>query len=295
MSDWAIETQQLGCRFGDAWAVNGLDLQVPRGAVFGLLGENGAGKSTTMQMLTGLLLPDQGQASVLGFDPARDEVAVKSRVGYVPEKYGFYDYMRVTEIIAFVAAYHDNWNQELEQELLSDFELPAQTRVGDLSKGMRAKLALLLALAYEPDLLLLDEPAGGLDPASRRNFIETILGRYQQEGKTILLSSHLLNEFSGLIDHVGFIKNGRLDLVAPLPSLQQKMKRLRLVFEQGTPPQLRLDGALQVQLNGREAVATVADFEEEKTLAGLTVYQPTHVMVEDLSLEDMFIARLGRG
>ena len=292
MSDWAIEAKNLGQKFGSKWAVKGLDLQVPRGSVFGLLGENGAGKSTTIQMLIGLLPPTEGQCKVLGIDPMLDEVGVKSRVGYVPENYGFYEYMRVKEIVAFVAAYHNDWNYDLQKELIAEFSLNEDNKVKELSKGMRAKLALLLALSFEPELLLLDEPAGGLDPAARRNFIETILSRYQQTGKTILVSSHLLNEFSGLIDHVAFIKEGKADLVAPLDQLQLQMKKVRIVFENGIPEGLDLPGSIDTKLNGREAVAVIDNFNEEVTLSQINEFDPSHVVIEDLSLEDIFVARV---
>ncbi|MDA1369618.1 MAG: ABC transporter ATP-binding protein [Proteobacteria bacterium] len=293
MTDWAIETTKLGHRFGSNWAVRGLDLQVPRGSVFGLLGENGVGKSTTIQMLIGQLLPTEGSANVLGLDPVTDEVAIKTRVGYVPEKYGFYEYMRIREIIALVAAYHSDWNHDLQRQLIGEFSLNENNRVSELSKGMRAKLALLMALSFEPEMLLLDEPASGLDPAARRNFIETILSRYQQTGKTILLSSHLLNDFAGLLDHVAFMRDGKIDLVAPLEQLQRQMKRVRLVFEDGIPESLHVNGSIKTSVNGREAVATVEHFDAERTMVELKALNPSHIIVEDLSLEDIFVARTG--
>lgn len=149
MSDWAIETVNFGQRFGANWAVKNLNLQVPQGSVFGLLGENGAGKSTTIQMLMGLLPPSEGHSRVLGLDPVRDEMGVKSRVGYVPEQYGFYEWMRVKEITAFVAAYHSNWNYALQKELIAGFSLNEENKVRELSKGMRAKLAFSMSLLVD--------------------------------------------------------------------------------------------------------------------------------------------------
>lgn len=294
MTDLAIETTNLGQKYGSKWAVKDLNLQIPKGSVFGLLGENGAGKSTTIQMLMGLLPPTEGHSLVLGLDPMRDEIGVKSKVGYVPEKYGFYEYMRVKEIVAFVAAYHNDWNYDFQKELTTEFALNEDYKVKDLSKGMRAKLALLMALSFEPEMLLLDEPAGGLDPAARRNFIETILSRYQQTGKTIVLSSHLLNEFSGLIDHVAFIKDGSAELVAPVEQIQKQMKRVRVVFDAGIPDAFTLDGIISTKLNGREAIATFENFDPEESLVQINAFDPSHVFVEDLSLEDIFVARANR-
>ncbi|HIG39643.1 MAG TPA: ABC transporter ATP-binding protein [Gammaproteobacteria bacterium] len=291
MTEWAIETSELGQCFDDNWAIRGLNLQVPRGSVFGLLGENGAGKSTTIQTLMGLLLPSEGSVSVLGFDPKTDDVAIKSNVGYVAEKHGFYEQMRISEIIAFIGAYHRNWNDQLCDELLNEFSLEPDVRIKSLSKGMRAKLALLLALSFEPDMLLLDEPASGLDPAARRNFIETILSRYQQTGKTIVLSSHLLNEFSGLLDHVAFIRHGKIDLASPTEQLHQDMKRVRLVFDQGVPEQLNMPGLISIESSGREAVAIIDKFQHERSMAALSHLNASHISVEELSLEDIFVVR----
>ena len=292
MTDWAIETQNLGQRFGDPWAVQGLDLQVPRGSVFGLLGENGSGKSTTIQMLMGLLPPTEGSTNVLGFDPVTDDVAVKSNVGYVAEHHGFYENMRVKDIVAMIAAYHTTWNDSVRGELQREFELQDDARISALSKGMRAKLALLMALAFEPDMLILDEPAGGLDAAARRNFIETILSRYQETGKTIFLSSHLLNEFSGLLDHVAFLRAGKIDFVAPLEQLHKDMKQVRLIFDQGLPDTLEIPGSLSLQTQGREAVAIFDQFDATTTLAQLGELNASHTLVEELSLEDIFVARM---
>ncbi len=293
MSDAAIKTERLGKRFRRKWAVEELDMEVPMGSVFGLLGPNGAGKSTTIHMLMGLLPPTQGHMSVLGIDPVRDDVAVRRRVGYVPEIHGFYEWMTVDEIIGLVAPYHSRWDWQTCRSLQSDFRLDGKERVENLSKGMRAKLALLLALSFDPEMLVLDEPTGGLDPAARRSFIETILGKYQETGKTIFLSSHLMNEFAGLLDHVAFMREGRIELVSRLDELHKRMKRVRLVFDKCVPPDLRIDGAVSVRTNGREAVATLRTFDSERTPDALKQTGADNVTVEELTLEDIFVELVG--
>ena len=293
MTEWAIETHGLGHRFGSTWAVRNLDLKVPRGSVFGLLGPNGAGKSTTIHMLMGLLPPDEGSARIAGGDPVADEVSVRRRVGYVAERHGFYDWMTVDETVRLVAAYHRDWNEGLRGELQGEFGLDGGARVGDLSKGMRARLALLLALSFDPDLLVLDEPTGGLDPAARRHFIETILARYQESGKTILVSSHLLNEFSGLLDHVAFLKDGRLELSLPLEELRATVKRVRLTWEDGAPEGLVVPGARSLRRDGREAVAVLDAFDAARTPEALSGLGASSTVVEDLRLEDIFVEVVG--
>lgn len=297
MSDWAIQTFDLGYHYDSNWAVRNLNLQVPTGSVFGLLGENGAGKSTTLQMLMGLSPPHEGRSEVLGLDPDKDDIQVKSRVGYVAEKPGFYEYMRVTEIIDFISAYHRQWNDDLQAELLREFALDGSTVISQLSKGMRAKLSLLLALSFEPEMLLLDEPAGGLDPASQHHFIEAILSRYQASGKTILLSSHLLNEFSGLLDHVAFIENGSVAQSASMEELHNSTKRVRFLFEENITSTLdaalRNKGAISTTLNGREASAVFNDFDEAEKLQSLQALGAKELLLEELTLEQIFIARAG--
>ena len=293
MTEWAIETKSLGHRFGDKWAVRDLDLKVPHGSVLGLLGPNGAGKSTTIHMLMGLLPPNAGSALVAGHDPVADEVAVRQRVGYVAERHGFYEWMTVDETVSLVSAYHHDWDDGIRGDLQSEFGLEGAERVSELSKGMRARLALLLALSFDPDLLVLDEPTGGLDPAARRHFIETILGRYQESGKTILVSSHLLNEFSGLIDHVVFLRDGRLELSVPLDELRANVKRVRLIYEDGIPEDLVVPGARSLRRNGREAVALFDHFDPGHTLESIAGLGASRTVVDELTLEDIFVEVLG--
>jgi ABC-2 type transport system ATP-binding protein len=293
MSEWAIETNGLGHRFGKKWAVRNLDLKVPTGSVLGLLGPNGAGKSTTLHMLMGLLPPNEGSALVAGHDPVADEVAVRQRVGYVAEKHGFYEWMTVSETIRLVAAYHQDWDDALRKNLQGEFGLDGVERVGELSKGMRARLALLLALSFDPDLLVLDEPTGGLDPAARRHFIETILGRYQETGKTILVSSHLLNEFAGLLDHVAFLRDGRLEMSLPLEELRTKVKQVKLIYEGGIPADLIVPGARSLKRSGREAVALFDNFDPTETPKALAGLGASRTVVQGLRLEDIFVEVVG--
>ncbi len=294
MNDWAITTQNLGRRFRNNWAVRDLELQVPAGTIFGLLGPNGAGKSTTIQMLMGLLPPTEGTISVLGIDPSQNDVAVRKRVGYVPENHGFYDWMRVDETIGLVAPYHQNWDWERCDALQKDFDLDGSLRIKELSKGMRAKLALLLALSFDPEMLVLDEPTGGLDPAARREFIESILGQYQESGKTILVSSHLLNEFAGLIDYVTFIKNGKTFRTCSTEVLHREIKRARLVFNGDTPSSLDIQGAHSIKKSGRETLITFDNFDPEQTPKELEKTGAKHFDIEDLTLEDIFVELVGK-
>jgi ABC-2 type transport system ATP-binding protein len=293
MSEWAIETKGLGKQFGRKWAVRDLELHVPKGSVIGLLGPNGVGKTTTIQMLMGLLPPTKGTMSVLGIDPVKNAVGVKRRAGYVSEIHGFYEWMKVDELIGFVAPYHRDWEWDTCRTLLEEFGLEGNAQVKTLSKGTRGKLALLLALSFNPEMLILDEPTGGLDPAARRSFIETILARYQESDKTILVASHLMNEFAGLLDYVAFLKDGRLHLESSMEDLHRKVKRARLVFPDEVPAGFSVNGGAIVKKGRREVLVTFQDFDPERTPAELAATGATNVSIDEMTLEDIFVDLVG--
>ncbi len=293
MTSNAVEMRDVSQQFGATAALREVTLEVPRGSVFGLLGPNGAGKSTLLNTLMGLLPPASGQVRVLGLDPVDQDIEIRRRAGFVAEKHGFYERLTVDDHVAIVAPYHADWNQRLCAELRDAFELTPTARVSTLSKGQRARLALLLALSFEPEMLVLDEPAGGLDPAARRQLIEIILRHYQASEHTIVLSSHLLNEFAGLLDHVAILRDGRVEVSAPMQQLRDQTRRVRLVFEGGVPPDIQAAGADSLAVAGREVVA-VFDRFDDAALARLARFNASHQTVEPLSLEDIFIERAAR-
>src|SRR6266852_4243764 len=207
----AIQIEHLAYRYGSAEALHDLNLNVQPGRCYGLFGRNGAGKTTTMKCLLNLLRPQQGQVRVFGLDPVKQEVAVKRRLAYVPDQVAFYPWMTVRETLDYLASFREHWNQKTEQDLLDRFRLDPKKRTSALSKGQRTQVALVAAICPEPDLLVLDEPTSGLDPIVRREFIETVIGAYQdgKPGRTILVSTHLITEFEGLIDEFTIVDQGR--------------------------------------------------------------------------------------
>lgn len=208
----AIEIENLVRRYGRTDAVNGLSLRVERGRCYGFFGRNGAGKTTTIKCLLNLLQPTSGRTRVLGLDPQRDDVEMKSRIAYVPDHVAFYPWMTVGETLDYFAAFRPHWNSDTERSLLSQFGLDPAQKTTALSKGQRTQLALIAAVCPEPDLLVLDEPTSGLDPIVRREFIETIIGAYQDGGdgqRTVFVSTHLISEFEGLIDEFTIIEQGK--------------------------------------------------------------------------------------
>ncbi|MCB2153958.1 ABC transporter ATP-binding protein [bacterium] len=291
LDELAVRTWDLGRSFGKLWAVEGLEMTVPRGAAYGLLGLNGAGKSTTLRMLLGTLRAHRGWAAVLGRNPQHDALAIKSLVGYVPERPQFYDWMTAAELIAFVRRYRkDRWNDERATELARSFKIPLDQRIKTMSKGQQAKVSLLLALAFDPEMLLLDEPLGGLDPVMRREFLESLLAEYMESGRTVVISSHLVNEIAGLVDRVGMLVDGHLILEESTEDLRARVKRIRLQFEGDAPAEFpNVEGVVQRRVAGREARLTIEHFDSEKTIAQVRTCNPQDVVVEDLSLEDAFV------
>src|SRR3989304_3363939 len=201
----AIEIVGLTKRFGRTVAVNNLSLTIPRASTYGLIGPNGAGKSTTIKILMGILSATAGEARVLGIDVRTDPTLVKQRVGYVPETHYIYRWMRVKEVIGFCRSCYKSWNDRTCQEILDMFALDPGRKVKHLSKGMLAKLSLLLAVSHEPEVLLLDEPLSGLDPIVREEFLEGVLGTICARGQTVLISSHMLDDVRRLADTVGLL------------------------------------------------------------------------------------------
>src|SRR3989454_8046959 len=224
-------------------AIDNFNLTVQAGRCYGLFGRNGAGKTTTMKCLLNLLRPRSGTVRVFGLDPARNEVEVKRRLAYVPDYVAFYPWMTVRETLDYLASFRSHWNRDTEADLLDRFRLDATQRTGALSKGQRTQVALIAAVCPEPELLLLDEPTSGLDPIVRREFIETVIGAYQESDpghRTILVSTHLIAEFEGLIDEFTIMDHGRAVLSLDADEARERYQKIRVRFAQA-PPDLNLD------------------------------------------------------
>src|SRR3954471_21249775 len=250
----AIEINGLAYAYGRADAVHDLHLTVRPGCCYGLFGRNGAGKTTTMKCLLNLLRSPKGSVRVFGLDPARNEVEVKRRLAYVPDQVAFYPWMTVRETLDYLASFRSHWNRDIERDLLERFRLDPAQRTNALSKGQRTQVALIAAICPEPELLLLDEPTSGLDPIVRREFIETVIGAYQEgdPGKrTILVSTHLISEFEGLIDEFTLMDQGRDVLSLGADEARERYQKIRARFPQPAP-EMDFKGALQVRRNGRE-------------------------------------------
>jgi ABC-2 type transport system ATP-binding protein len=242
-----IRIEGLVKRYRGQAAVDRLTLEVPEGSVFGLLGENGAGKTTTLQALLGLIRPNSGRLEVLGLDPSRQGFEVRRRIGYVPESPVLYDWMTVSEIGWFAAAFHLDADgstagyQARYAELVRGFELPPKRKIKALSKGMRAKVSLSLALASDPPLLILDEPTSGLDVLVRREFLESMVD-LAGAGRTVVLSSHQIGEVERVASHVALLHKGKLILAEPLDDLKAHTFLILVTFASRDHPEAPPEG-----------------------------------------------------
>jgi ABC-2 type transport system ATP-binding protein len=230
MRDEIVAVEAVSRVFGRTIALADVTLSVVRGTVFGLVGENGAGKTTLIKHLLGLYRAERGRVCVFGCDPVRDPQGVLGRIGYLSEDRDLPEWMRVGELMSYTRAFYPRWDDGLAGELLEMFELDAGQKIRTLSRGQRARAGLLVAVAHRPDLLLLDEPSSGLDPGARLDILAAIVRTVADEGRTVLLSSHLLHEVQRVADRVGMLHHGRLMIDEPLDELLARHRALTVRF-----------------------------------------------------------------
>jgi ABC-2 type transport system ATP-binding protein len=291
--DTVIVTHGLTKHLGGRRVVDRLDLAVPRGAIYALLGDNGAGKSTTIRMLTGTLPADAGRATVLGADCWVDSIDLRHRVGYVPEKPRYYDWMSVAELGGFVAGFHRPGFRDRYLDLINRFRLERDVKLKSLSKGGYARVGLALALASEPEVLILDEPTSGLDLFTRREFLDSMV-ELAAEGRTILISSHAIAELERVASHAAFLAEGKLLLAGSLDELRRRLVKVRVRHDGSIGPASGLGSVIDVESSGREWEAVLFD-GDRGAIEGLRARPGVLSLVEvPLTLEQTYVALLAR-
>jgi ABC-2 type transport system ATP-binding protein len=284
----AIELTDLTKRYRGRTAVDRLCLSIPAGSTFGLIGPNGAGKSSTIKMLMGMLSITSGSARVLGIDVASEPLRVKQRVGYVPEVHHIYRWMLVGEVVGFARSFYETWNDAYCARLLDLFELDVHKRVKHLSKGMLAKLGLILAVAHEPDLLILDEPMSGMDPLGRDEFLDGVVRTLCERRCTVLFSSHTLSDVQRLADEVGILHEGRLLVHCGVDELLTSTKRVNVVLKDGCLPRSEPDGMVWQSIQRHEWSLTVRGFTPEVARRIQAENPVEAITIRDLNLEEVF-------
>ena len=285
-----IETHQLTKRFGQVAAVEALDLNVRAHQITGFLGRNGAGKSTTIKMLLGMTHPTSGTGTLLGrsIDDARQNREARRNVAYVGEDKQLYAYLTVEEVIRFTSSFYADWSPEVAQRLLADYGLPPKRKVRALSKGMRTKLALLLALSHKPELLILDEPSEGLDPLAIEELLQALVGA-SSEGTTIFFSSHQIAEVERIADRVCILDGGTLAEEFSLDELQEDYRRVTLGFATTAPSEeFRMPGIRRVRRADRQLSVVVRGNADAVAAQGRSM-NAVSVDVVPISLREIFL------
>jgi ABC-2 type transport system ATP-binding protein len=288
MDQNVIRVENLVKYFDGRCVLDGINLKVPQGCIYGLLGRNGAGKTTIIRILLGLEPPTRGQTFLLGTESSELSAKLHSRIGYVAEGHNLIQNYRVGRLIQLCKDLSMNWNEKFFEDLIEKFRLPIDRRVKELSVGMRAQLNLALALAIDPELLIFDDPTLGLDTIARRQFLELAIDLIQRQGRTILFSSHILSDVERIADRIGIFAAGKLVVDCRLEELKERVKKLRVIFPEAAPSNLYLKEIVNQQIEGREMVITVANWNGQKQ-AVLDTFKPSSCTEIPMSLEDIFI------
>ena len=288
MNENVIRVENLVKYFDGRCVLDGINLKVPQGCIYGLLGRNAAGKTTIIRILLGLEPPTRGRTFLLGAESTNLSTKVRGQTGYVAEGHNLIQNYKVGRLVKLCKDLSLQWNDEFFNHLTETFRLPMSQKVRELSIGMRAKLNLTLALAIEPELLILDDPTLGLDTVARRQFLELAIDVIQKQGRTILFSSHILGDVERIADRIGIIAAGKLVVDCGLEELKERVKKFRLIFQESAPENLHLTEIINQQREGREMVITVVNWNQQKQ-ALVDVFKPSSCTEIPMSLEDIFI------
>ena len=293
-SRFAVRTHQLSKKYGETEAVRQLDMNVPLGPISGFLGQNGAGKSTTLKMLMGAVRPSSGSGQIFGLniaDPAQS-VEIRKRVAFVSEDKRLYDYMTVEQIIRFTRSFFPKWRYDLEARFLEIYPLPLERKIKKLSKGMRTQLALLLGISRGAEMLVLDEPTEGLDPVAIEALLQLLKG-LAAEGTTILFSSHQIADVEQIADHVFMIYRGELVLSSGVDRLKNEYRRLVAVFDGPVNEKdLAMQGVKRIGIAG-PIVTLIIDHDSERFIERLRCLKATNIDVLPVTLKEIFLENLG--
>jgi ABC-2 type transport system ATP-binding protein len=287
----AIETIDLWKRYDDVEALRGLDLRVPAGSICGFLGRNGAGKTTAIKVLLGMARATKGEARVFGLTAATAAAAaaIRGRIGFVSDEKDLYDFMTVGEIIAFTRPFFPKWRRDLEQKYLDTFELSPGRDIKTLSRGTRTKVALLLALCRGAELLILDEPTAGLDPAMAEDVLQALVGHAGAEDMTVFFSSHQLADVDQIADHIAIIDEGRTVVAGALEDLRAQYRRVQLVFS-GEAPEItfRAPGIVRTHRQGR-VMTVLSSAGSDGLVEEAMRFGPVSADVLPVTLKEIFL------
>jgi ABC-2 type transport system ATP-binding protein len=286
-----VDIRRLTRQFGSIKALDEISLVIPRGGVFGIIGGNGAGKTTLIKHILGMLRAQSGSVQVFGLDPVQNPVGTLGRIGYLSEDRDLPDWMTVGELMRYTQSFFPAWDPAYAEELREMFDLDSQAKIRSLSRGQRARTGLLAALAHRPELLLLDEPSSGLDPIVRRDILGAIIRTIAEDGRTVLFSSHLLDEVERVADQVAIIHRGRLILTSSMDAIKENHRRVTLRFGEPVDRPPALVGAISYEGHGDEWTYVCNGASQQLRRAaesiGATVVDDTA-----LSLDEIFVSHV---
>ncbi|HZZ30280.1 MAG TPA: ABC transporter ATP-binding protein [Pirellulales bacterium] len=285
----AISIERLTKHYGPRRVVDVVNLRIPTGCVYGFLGRNGAGKSTLIKMLLGMVQPDAGHATLLGEEIQQLRPATRARIAYLAEGHPLHRWMTVSEAIRFTRRFYDTWQENFLDSILDHFRLSLRQKIGRLSNGQRAQLSLALALAPDPELLILDDPTLGLDTVVRRDFLESMIHLIQRSGRTIFFSSHILGDVERVADRIGIVIDGVLRVDCPTDHFKSSLRKVALEFTGSVPELPPLAGLVSQRQYGGKLELTVVGYGQEQA-ALVESLGAASVDVVEMNLEDAFIA-----
>lgn len=288
-----LQISHLYKRYGRKQVLRDFNLTLERGRVFGLLGNNGEGKTTLIRILMGIIPADQGSILYNGKPVTFNKPEYKKEVNYIPEESVFFSWMTIKELMAFNASFYPRWNGRKVQALLDRFKLDKKIKVKNLSRGMKLKLGLIMALAAEPKLLILDDPTSGMDIPTRHDFLKNLFQEILETGTSILFSSHIVHELESIIDDLGILHNGRLILEEKFDIVKNRARKVRLDFNGPVPPDIKAEGMIHQQISGSRCELGIYPWTD-KVKSQLEAYQPTRMEIDSMTLEEIFIHFVAR-
>ena len=288
-----VAIDKLTRHFDEKVALHNVSLTIPRGGVFGLIGGNGAGKTTLLRHILGMLRAQTGSVRVFGLDPVTNPVGVLGKTGYMSEDRNLPNWMKVAELMRYSAAFYPSWDYRFAEELRETFDLDPKALVRNLSRGQRARAGLLVALAHRPELLVLDEPSSGLDPVVRRDILGAIIRTIGEEGRTVLFSSHLLDEVERVADRVAIIHEGQIMLSASMDEIKDSHRRLTLRFEHPISQAPNFVGSLACEGQGYEWTY-VCNGDSDQLHQAAKALGATVMSDAPLSLDEIFLTRVSQ-
>ncbi len=289
MKNGILTIKNLSKSFGKKKVLENFNLNVEKGKVYGLLGINGEGKTTLIRMIMGVIPPDNGEILFKNKKISFRDDAYKKEIGFIAEESIFYSWMSIKELLSFNASFYPKWNAPKANEYLEKFSLDPKTRIRNLSRGMKLKIGLIVTLATEPELLILDDPTSGLDVPTRHDFLKEVIKELSEAGTTILFSTHIVHEIEGIIDNLGILRFGSLILDEDFHELKNSCMRVLLTSDESLEDKIKIDGIITKKINGNQSELVVYPWTEEKKQA-IENLKPTRMEIKPLNLEEIFIS-----